>query len=109
MTSSPMPVTVAAGTSPSRERERSIDRIVSSLGRATKCTSRPSRMGRAASSRACSITSPATITAGGLSASAQRPSFSIRIGTGSYRFRSRFANTEAADASETSCSPERPP
>ena len=83
MTSSARPVTTAAGTSASRLRERSIERIVSSLGRATKCTSRPSRIGRAASIRACSITSPAIIIAGGLSASAQRPSFSMRIGTGS--------------------------
>ena len=102
-------MTTAAGTSASRLRERSIERIVSSLGRATKCTSRPSRIGRAASIRACSITSPAIMTAGGLSASAQRPSFSIRIGTGSYRLRSRCANTDAADASDTSCSPDRPP
>ena len=49
------------------------------------------------------------MTAGGLSASAQRPSFSMRIGTGSYRLRSRCANTDAADASDTSCSPDRPP
>src|SRR3954463_2007743 len=109
MTSSESPVTTAAGTSASRPRERSIDRIVSSLGRAMKCTSRPSRTGRAASARACSITSPAIIAVGGLSASAQRPSFSMRIGTGSYRARSRCATTDAAEASETSCSPERPP
>src|SRR4029453_8093104 len=37
------------------------------------------------------------------------PSFSMRIGTGSYRVRSILANTDAAEASETSCSPDRPP
>ena len=38
---------------------------VSSLGRATRWTSRPPRTGRAASSRACSITSAADIAVGG--------------------------------------------
>ena len=44
---------------------RSMDRIVSSLGRATRWTSRPARGGRAASSRACSMTSAADIALGG--------------------------------------------
>src|ERR671925_57610 len=51
----------------------------------------------------------ADIMDGGLSASAQRPSFSILMGTGSYRLRSRCAKTAAADASDTSCSLDRPP
>ena len=37
------------------------------------------------------------------------PSFSIRNGMGSYFFLSRLAKTAAADASEISCSLERPP
>ena len=77
------PVTTACPSSRAVGARRSIERIVSSLGRATRCTSRPLRTGRAASSRACSITSAAETAVGGLSASAQRPSFSIRIGTGS--------------------------
>src|SRR5580704_893833 len=39
----------------------------------------------------------------------QRPSFEIPIGTGSYFSGSSARITEAAEASETSCSPERPP
>src|SRR5574337_604368 len=39
----------------------------------------------------------------------QRPSLVIPIGTGSKRLRSRAPRTDAAEARETSCSPERPP
>ncbi len=110
MTSRLRPVTSARPPSSDCESaERSIDRIVSALGCATRWTSRPARDGRAASRRACSITSPADIVDGGRSAMLQRPSFSIRMGIGSYFCRSRFANTAAAEASDTSCSPERPP
>ncbi len=55
------------------------------------------------------MTSAAATAVGGRSGIVQRPSRSTRIGTGSYRFRSRFAMTEAADASDTSCSLDRPP
>src|SRR5258708_1888390 len=64
MTSRERPVTTAAGTSASRFLERSMDRIVSSLGRATKWTSRPSRIGLEVSTRACSMTSPAIMPVG---------------------------------------------
>ena len=83
ITSSDSPVTIADGTSALRDEARSIERMVSSLGRARRWTSRPSRTGRAASTLACSITSPATMVCGGLSASVQRPSFSMRMGTAS--------------------------
>ena len=56
---------------------------VDSLGRAIRCTSRAVRGARPASRRACSMTSAADIAVGAFSASAQRPSFSMRIGTGS--------------------------
>ena len=109
MTSSASPVTTAAGTSASRLRERSIERIVSSLGRATRWTSRPSRTGRAASSRACSITSPAIIDRRRLVG--ERPA-SVLLDPDRHRLVARSvecANTDAAEASETSCSPDRPP
>ncbi len=109
MTSRFRPVTTACSSSSRELRRRSMERMVSALGRATRWTSRPSRNGLAESSRACSMTSAADTAVGARSASAQRPSFSMRIGTGSYRVRSRFAKTAAADASDTSCSPERPP
>src|SRR6266705_4481504 len=41
--------------------------------------------------------------------SSQPPSLVIPIGTTSYFSLSRFAITEVAEASDTSCSPERPP
>ena len=90
------------------EGPRSMVSSVSSPGLAGRCTSRPLRP-RDASARACSITSAADAAEGGRSGSTQRPSFSIRIGTGSKRSRSRFATTAAAEASEISCSPDRPP
>jgi hypothetical protein len=77
-------VTIAcAGSTLDRLTARSIDSSVSSLGRAIMWTSRPGRAGRAASSRACSITAAADVAVGGRSASAHRPSFSMRMATGS--------------------------
>jgi hypothetical protein len=55
------------------------------------------------------VTSAADITAGARSANTHRPSFSIRIGTGSYRSGSRCLKIDEADTIETSCSPDRPP
>ena len=78
MTTAPSTSPLVAGGS-----LRSMVRIVSSLGRATMWTSRPPRVGRAASRRACSITSAADTAVGWRSASDQRPSFSMRSGTGS--------------------------
>src|SRR5260370_7842348 len=46
---------------------------------------------------------------GGATPSSQEPSLVIPIGTTSYFSLSRFAITDVADASDTSCSPERPP
>ena len=55
---------------------------VSSPGRAMGCTSRPSRTARRAL-RARSMVSAADSTAGGRSATVQRPSREMRMGTGS--------------------------
>ena len=76
-------MTIARGSSsPPRERERSIARIVSSLGLGSRCTSRPARSAFS-SERVCSMTSEAEAAVGGLSASDHRPSRSMRIATGS--------------------------
>ena len=83
MTSRWRPVTDASVGSGDASGARLIERIVSSLGRDTRCTSRPVRICRAASTRDCSMTSAAEVAIGGLSASAQRPSFSMRMATGS--------------------------
>ena len=88
---------------------RSTVSSVSSPACGTRYASRPDRFARPASWRALAITSAATLLVGGRSEMVHRPSRSIRIGTGSYRSRSRFAITAAADASDTSCSLERPP
>ncbi len=78
----PTPVTIARGSSSPLVRVRSIARMVSSLGRGNRCTSRPART-PFISDRVCSMTSEADAAVGGLSASAQRPSRSMRIGTAS--------------------------
>ncbi len=54
----------------------------------------PSGSTRPASCRALAMTSAATTDVGGRSGIVQRPSRSMRIGTGSYRWRSRFAMTD---------------
>ena len=51
----------------------------------------------------------ADVSCGAADGSTHRPSLLIRIGIASYRSGSRFWNTAAAEASDTSCSPERPP
>ena len=43
------------------------------------------------------------------SGSVQRPSFSMRIGIGSYLSRSMCLKIDAAEVTDTSCSPDRPP
>src|SRR3989442_5101855 len=46
---------------------------------------------------------------GGSTPRSQEPSLVMPMGTTSYLSLSRLAMTDAAEASETSCSPERPP
>ena len=79
-------MTTAESSSPSAASlagRRSMVTSVSSLGCDTTSVSRSRRAGRAVCSRACSITSAADSAAGARSASTQRPSFSMRIGTAS--------------------------
>ena len=66
-----------------------------------------------ASSRTAARLQPRSITSREIAlapvSSVHRPSFSMRIGTGSYRLRSRCLMMDAAEATDTSCSPDRPP
>ena len=86
-TSNPRPVTTArsrsAGVLPSDESRRSTVISVSLDGYGANSESRPARTGRACVTRANWITSAADSATGGRSASVQRPSFSMRMGTGS--------------------------
>ncbi len=102
-------MTVAPPAAPTgAEPARSIVSSVSAPGNAGITVDRTLGAAAGGPSRP-SITSAAEIAVGGCDGSVQRPSFSMRIGTGSYRARSRCLMMEAAEATDTSCSPDRPP